>query len=147
MARKVVYTSSFSGQTKIPPDVHRFSISQGQPKWIQPPLERIEWLAPSWDLVKIAKSGKPLARETYDVRFRHQLESKDANHLYAVLPERSVLLCWCGPNVWCHRRIVAEWMERELGIEVPEWGLIRRLTPDYDELGDEETGPKQGSLF
>jgi hypothetical protein len=35
-----------------------------------------------------------------------------------------VLLCWERPPLtetnWCHRRLVAEWIKRTLGIDVPE---------------------------
>ena len=34
-----------------------------------------------------------------------------------------VLLCYEKPNEFCHRRIVAEWLEKGLGVAVPEWGL------------------------
>jgi hypothetical protein len=36
-----------------------------------------------------------------------------------------VLLCWEVPPFtsrnWCHRRTVAEWFQRTLGVEVAEW--------------------------
>ncbi len=39
-------------------------------------------------------------------------------------PHQPVLLCWERPpfseTVWCHRRMVAAWLERELGLVVPE---------------------------
>lgn len=42
-------------------------------------------------------------------------------------PHEPVLLCWekppFTPSNWCHRRIVADWFKRELGIEVPELGF------------------------
>lgn len=31
-----------------------------------------------------------------------------------------ILLCWESPGEFCHRRLVAEWLERALGIVVPE---------------------------
>ena len=39
-------------------------------------------------------------------------------------PHEPVLLCWERPpftaRVWCHRRLVAAWLERALGLVVPE---------------------------
>jgi len=32
----------------------------------------------------------------------------------------SVLLCWEGPSKFCHRHIVASWLEAELGVIVTE---------------------------
>jgi hypothetical protein len=34
--------------------------------------------------------------------------------------EGKVLLCWELPGQFCHRRLVAEWLEKNLLIEVPE---------------------------
>ncbi len=35
----------------------------------------------------------------------------------------SVLLCWEAPGKFCHRRLVADWIEKSLGIKVPELGV------------------------
>ncbi|MNE84045.1 hypothetical protein D3C80_1809130 [compost metagenome] len=54
--------------------------------------------------------------------YKEVLDKLDAREVYEELGENAVLLCW--ENVFkgefCHRRIVAEWFERELGIIVPE---------------------------
>lgn len=34
-----------------------------------------------------------------------------------------VILCWETPEKFCHRHIVAEWLERELGIVIVELSL------------------------
>ena len=31
-----------------------------------------------------------------------------------------VLLCWCQPSQFCHRHLVADWIEKETGMYVPE---------------------------
>lgn len=33
----------------------------------------------------------------------------------------AILLCWEPAGQFCHRRLVAEWLETSLGIVVPEW--------------------------
>ncbi len=47
-------------------------------------------------------------------------------------PHEPVLLCWERPpfseTVWCHRRMVAAWLERELGLIVPEVELTPKPT-------------------
>ncbi|WP_394849677.1 DUF488 domain-containing protein [Pendulispora brunnea] len=49
----------------------------------------------------------------------------DALHAL-VAPHEPILLCWEKPPLttenWCHRRIVAEWFEKHLGVKVPELG-------------------------
>jgi len=39
------------------------------------------------------------------------------------LGEDAILLCWENSGVFCHRRLVAEWFEEELGVSVPEVGV------------------------
>lgn len=61
-------------------------------------------------------------------------------------PHEPVLLCWekdpvCNPDEWCHRRIVADWFESELGIVVPEMKIElpkkRKRLPAQASLFDE----------
>ena len=30
------------------------------------------------------------------------------------------MLCWEPPGKFCHRRLVAKWLEEHLGVDVPE---------------------------
>jgi hypothetical protein len=52
-------------------------------------------------------------------------------------PREPVLLCWERPpftaTVWRHRRMVAEWLERELGLNVPEFQPLPS-TPAFPAL-------------
>ena len=53
-----------------------------------------------------------------------------------------VLLCWEKPGgtsaAFCHRRLVAQWLQAELGVIVPEGHIDtkgnRRITPSFDTL-------------
>jgi hypothetical protein len=63
----------------------------------------------------------------YEILYRDQVLSKlDPQKVYDDLGEDAILLChekWDdikSGKAFCHRRIVAEWLEEELGIEVPE---------------------------
>ncbi len=44
----------------------------------------------------------------------------DARQIAAELGPDAILCCWEAAGEPCHRRLVAGWLERELGIEVPE---------------------------
>jgi hypothetical protein len=35
----------------------------------------------------------------------------------------AILLCWCPPQTKCHRRLVADWIETELGLYIPEYSV------------------------
>jgi len=43
--------------------------------------------------------------------------------------EGKVLLCWELPGQFCHRRLVAEWLEKNLLIEVPELDIPKAASP------------------
>lgn len=55
--------------------------------------------------------------------YKQVLSKLDANTVYVELNEfgkNVVLLCFEPNNEFCHRQLVATWLERELGITVPE---------------------------
>jgi hypothetical protein len=57
----------------------------------------------------------------YEKRYRSETLSKlDPQEVYNKL-KGQVLLCWEPAGDFCHRRIVADWVEKGIGIEVPEW--------------------------
>jgi len=88
-------------------------------------------LAPPYWMVKKSKSG-----EMTDAEFGRQfkecvLEKLDAREIVEDIGADAILLCWEKPGEFCHRRLIAEWLEQELGIEVKERGSqhkIRRQT-------------------
>ena len=68
-------------------------------------------LAPTWKMLK-AEYTKDDYRELILARLDPQkIFSKYQN---------AILLCWEEPGKECHRRYIAEWLERELRIKVPE---------------------------
>jgi len=108
-------TSNFSRSGSHPEAV---AISRTRPRgW----TGRIfEPLAPPWRLLSAAKSGE-IDEAEYIRRYKEEvLSSLDPAAVYADLGEDAVLLCWERAGAFCHRRLVAEWFEEELGILVPE---------------------------
>lgn len=64
-------------------------------------------------------------RKKYFIEVLGKLDAQQAwDELHRLThPHEPVLLCWevlDKPGQWCHRRMVAEWFEKELGITVPE---------------------------
>lgn len=57
----------------------------------------------------------------YGKVFKEQILGKlDRRRSMREFGKDAVLLCFEAPGEYCHRRVVAEWLERNLGIEVPE---------------------------
>jgi len=105
-----MFTSSFklSGH-----DPRAVASSRSVPKWYTG--ARCLPLAPaSWGLVRETRE------DVFRERFLQQLKQLDAAFMASYLGEDAILLCWEKPGEFCHRRIVAEWLERETGVTVPE---------------------------
>jgi hypothetical protein len=99
------------------------AICQGVPKSYTG--KRYLKLAPPWWMVKSVKDPAQ-----FEAKYREAILSKlDAKQVYdelvALAGPDPILLCWEGFNMRCHRRLVAEWLEQALGIEIPEVGHER----------------------
>lgn len=76
-------------------------------------------LFPGWDLVNKHKSGD-ITDEEYEAEyFNNILYKLNIDKVFKDL-DNKVLLCWCMRGKFCHRRLVALWLEEELGIKVKE---------------------------
>ena len=102
-----LYTSNFA---RYGTDPRAVSIAIGNPRWFK-----------GKRYLDLAPTRKMLAMwiEDYDRHFAAILEWLDPMKVVKDL-NGSILLCWESPNVRCHRRFVAEWIESETGIVVPE---------------------------
>ena len=98
------------------------AITVGLPKWW--PHGLVEWrtVAP-FGLLEIQDEGE--FRKAYRARL-HRLTPKVLAELHelvgAYAPAPIVLLCYEPPGEFCHRRLLAEWIEQHLGMEIPELG-------------------------
>ena len=97
-------------------------ISQGVPKWFSGEVYKA--LAPTWEMVRMKDM------ERYIKLYHAQILGKLDPHKTAKLLENSILLCWERPGEFCHRRLVAEWLERETGIIVPEYNVQIAQPPE-----------------
>jgi len=105
----MIQTSYFGRAASFPNAV---AISQGIPKWYNG--ARYKPLAPSWEIIHLKD------HELYRKRYYEEVLSKlDPKQVAADL-EGCILLCHEKDSTFCHRRIVAEWLEAALGIKVPE---------------------------
>jgi hypothetical protein len=76
---------------------------------------------------------------------RDVLDKLDPAKAAEELGSHAVLLCREAPDKFCHRRLVAAWLEEALGIEVPEYvppirDVIKAKIFKYDksQRGDSE---------
>lgn len=86
-------------------------------------------LAPSWELVRGIKGGR-ITEEEYAVEYLKLIKKRGASPYRTLsdLGENAILLCYEKPSDFCHRHIVAWWMEQELGTPVLELSTIKHPT-------------------
>ena len=94
------------------------SIARWPPRWWGARRRYIA-LAPSADLLKRSKAGLPWPAYVAEYR-RDVLGKLDPAQVAADLGPGAVLLCWEAPGEECHRRLAAEWLEKNINIQVPE---------------------------
>ena len=121
-------TGYFRRHARIPGAI---SISRSVPKFFTGP--RYLALAPTWAMLKL-QSREEYNRQYVDILKRHDPHSVYTELVALSLGEEPVLLCWEAPNQWCHRRLVAEWLEKFLGIEISEYGFVRQDVLSYSAL-------------
>jgi hypothetical protein len=61
----------------------------------------------------------------FERHYQKILDNLDPAIVLDELGRDSILLCWEKFNECCHRRMVAEWLETNLSIEIPEFGHAR----------------------
>ena len=110
-----MFTSYFS-HPEIRKNPLAVSIARYTPRWWGKGRRYIA-LAPSADLLRRSQNG--LSWQEYRREYTAQLDALDALQVYEAL-KNSILVCYEAPGDLCHRRLVAEWIEKKLGIKVPE---------------------------
>ena len=111
----------------------RISIARYAPRGTPAGYRQYRALVPDADMLKMSQA-------LYLPRYAAILNALEPQQVWDDLhrlagDQEPVLLCWERPpftaSNWCHRRLVADWFERALGVTVPEW----------------DSGPHQGQLF
>ena len=116
------YTSYFGNVKALPKDAVLVSISLWSPRnWCG---KHIKQLAPTEDILREYQRTHDIAK--YCERFQKEiLDGHDPKKLDKAIRERwgegdVIFLCYEKPNQFCHRRLVAKWMERG-GFSCPEY--------------------------
>lgn len=116
----MIYTGYYKNMERMLPNAgyHFVSISRGNPSWFPYPLEDLNALKPSWELVEMAKKHD---YENYLTEYHKQLETVSIRDIMNELQDNTILLCYESPDKFCHRHIVRNWFN-EKGI------LCREIT-------------------
>lgn len=83
--------------------------------------------APSKSLVYDYKSGEIGAFayiDRYQKEVLDKLDKQEVHDYLTSFDEDIILLCYEPSNIFCHRHIVADWIESELGLKVEEYPIV-----------------------
>ena len=106
------------------------SVSRGNPKGVLPDMA-MPFLAPTWNMMK-------MSAENYNANYQRILDAADPEQVWEFLPEKAALMCFEKHPQWCHRRMLAEWLEEKLGVEVTEFGYPRSSVVAYNQMSGNE---------
>lgn len=118
-----IYTSYFANLRNIPDSIVRISIAAKTPeffKWIQ-----YKKVAPKYGFFMEWKKNKD--NNFYIEHYQKEvLDTLNPENVYKDLENLSggrdcVLLCYEKPESFCHRHLFADWLGKNLNIEVKEW--------------------------
>ena len=107
-------TSYYSKSAKLSNSV---SIAAKAPSWFNG--REYKKLAPKyWFFKKYKEDGN---EQFYTEQYQKEvLDPLDPQKVFDELGEDAILLCWETSEKFCHRHLVAEWLTKELGIEIAE---------------------------
>lgn len=113
---KKLYTSYYARSGK---NIRAVSISAKAPFFYKG--NKYLDLAPSWELLRAYKAGE-IDNFQYTQIYGEQLKQRNITPQVVIsqLPEQSIMLCYEGPGKFCHRHIVAVWLNNSGIAEVSE---------------------------
>ncbi len=95
-------------------DPRLVSVARYAPKWYRG--RHYRKLAPPKDMLHHNLTQEEWTAKYYEV----VLNKLDPARVYDDLGPDAIMLCWELPGEFCHRRIAAEWLEKKLGLTIPE---------------------------
>jgi uncharacterized protein YeaO (DUF488 family) len=114
---KQLFTSNYARSSSY--DLS-FSISKKAPDWYKG--KQLPQYAPTWEMI-VAYKDNALTSDEYALQYISLLKSRHQSpqKIVDALPDKSRLLCYESPGDFCHRRVLAQWVEDELGLIIPEY--------------------------
>lgn len=116
-----MFTSYFGSRILKKIDNSRLvSVSYSPPDYFKSFIRIYKPLCPSYNLVMNYKKGIITEYEYTTQYYSNILNKLDPRTIYDDLGKDSILLCYEKSGKFCHRRIIAGWLERALDVRIPE---------------------------
>ncbi len=121
-----IYTSYFGNLRKLSnAGIVPVSVARWNPKWFEGISYKI--VAPMADMLR-----DDITRDEYIRQYRNRVlwnlnPARVLRDLQMLTGNRDcALLCYEKPGDFCHRRLLADWMLKETGMEIPEFGVVEK---------------------
>ena len=125
-----IYTSYFGNVKNLPSTLCPICISGKPPDGWNGAEFKV--FAPKYDFFKVYKETHD--KEYYIKHFNEDvlahIDARDSfNRLKSIAGDKiPCMICYEKPNDFCHRHLVAKWLEDNLGIEVKEYQKLETTT-------------------
>ena len=116
----MIYTGYYGGLTRIVGDIAKVQVSNSAPVPVDIKFEKA---IPDWAfIVKPYKDGL-ITKEEYEQRYTLQLDKFRENILgvikyFSSTDKDYILLCYEKPGDFCHRHILADYINKALGEDI-----------------------------
>lgn len=123
----MIYTGYYGGLTRIVGDIAKVQVSNSAPVPVDIKFEKA---IPDWAfIVKPYKDGL-ITKEEYEQRYMLQLDKFRENILgvikyFSSTDKDYILLCYEKPGDFCHRHILADYINKALGE-----GIVKEYVPE-----------------
>ena len=128
----MIYTGYYGGLTRIVSDIAKVQVSNSAPVPVDIKFEKA---IPDWAfIVKPYKDGL-ITKEEYEQRYTLQLDKFRENILgvikyFSSTDKDYILLCYEKPGDFCHRHILADYINKALGE-----GTVKEYVPEvYNQV-------------
>lgn len=118
-----IYTSYFANGAKLQKaGIMIIGIALYPPKWFSGISNK--YVSPSWDILHNSKS-----EEDYVQRFNSEILARRDPKVFLTAIEKIAngkdvaLCCFEKPDEFCHRHLVAKWLNEKLGMQIEEYGI------------------------
>lgn len=101
-----------------------YAIANGVPNYFKG--STYKKLVPPWSIVQKYKNDKDEKSYT-EVYTKLILDRLDPEEVWNDLGSNAILVCWEKSGSFCHRRLVADWLELNLDVKVSELGMKSRI--------------------
>lgn len=112
-----IFTSNYARKGNDPNSV---AISRSIPNWFEG--RHVPELAPEWNMILGFKQGI-VSQEVFTQYYIQKIERSQINwdRLLESFSNPTYLLCYETPGAFCHRHVLAEWLNIKHNLSITEW--------------------------